>query len=311
MIKDYMPNGTPIFYSTKWIDSICHMFKEHYDKYTDNVFCINTGAENMNEILKEKTNGRKFIFVNLEHKCPIDDTGNLAWCNEYWTNVLNNMIDSYFDEIWDFQIENYEYFKIHGLEHKYKFKPLRYTTWFEMYKTDGKHEFDIQLECTFDTNTRIWMIHTITDDPVRFTDYSVERLDDGKRISVNLTNTSDSDIKFKAKNLCRYGIDMPRYDSPCTTNCTRIYEYICMNKPVIVWDRDKITSREYYKDLCTYVEDFNTWNMKLETMKEPRTDIANTYKAMTYSDADYDNYRKSIIEDYSKRTGNIVTDYIM
>ena len=311
MIKSYMPNGTPIFYASNWIESICYMHKEHYDKYPENVFCINTSIEDMTEILKEKTNGRKLIYVNLEHKCPIDETGNLKYCSQYWTNVFNQMNNMYFDEVWDFQIENIEYFKFHNLAHKYKFRPLRYTSWFDKYKTNDTSEFDIQIECVFDTNTRVWMINQLTNEPARVVNNKIERLDNGERISVNITNTSNSDTKFTAKNLCKYGIDMPHYDTPCTMNCTRIYEYICMNKPVIVWDRDKITSKEYFKDLCVYVEDFNTWNMKTETMKEPRRDVADAYKAMTYSDADYDNYRKAIIEDYEKRTGNIIPDSVM
>lgn len=311
MIKSYMPNGTPIFYASNWIESICYMHKEHYDKYPEYVFCINTSIEDMTEILKEKTNGRKLIYVNLEHKCPVDETGNLKYCSQYWTNVFNKMIGMYFDEVWDFQIENIEYFKFHNLAHKYKFRPLRYTSWFDKYKTNDTPEFDIQIECVFDTNTRVWMINQLTHEPIRLNNGVVERLDNGERISINITNTSKSDTKFTAKNLCKYGIDMPHYDTPCTMNCTRIYEYMCMNKPVIVWDRDKITSKEYFKDLCVYVEDFNTWNMKTETMKEPRQNVADAYKSMTYSDADYDNYRKAIIEDYEKRTGSGIPDSVM
>ena len=43
----------------------------------------------------------------------------------------------------------------------------------------------------------------------------------------------------------------------------------------------------------------------------PRTDVAETYKQMTYLDKDYDDYRLNIIKEYKDRTGITVPDFVM
>jgi len=230
MIYTTIMNGLPLFYSARHIESVAFMYKEHY--YMNKmVYCINTTPSDVPEIKNSIPGGCVPVYVNLEHNCPIDERGNSPFCEAKWTDEFNASLNS-FDEIWDYQIENYEYFKFHGFEKKYKFRPLRYTTWFDKYRRDEIPLYDIQMETVIDTNTRMWTLMILTQDPVLHKNNKSVRSYD--RIRLNLTNTFDSDVKFKAKNFCRYGFDAPHYDTPCTMNCTRIYEYICMNKPVIM-----------------------------------------------------------------------------
>ena len=308
MIYTTIMNGLPLFYSARHIESVAFMYKEHYHM-NKMVYCINTTPGDVPEIKNSIPGGCVPVYVNLEHNCPIDEKGNSPFCEEKWTNEFNASLNS-FDEIWDYQIENYEYFKFHGFEKKYKFRPLRYTTWFDKYRRDEIPLYDIQLETVIDTNTRMWTLMILTQDPVLYKNNKSVRSYD--RIRLNLTNTFDSDVKFKAKNFCRYGFDAPHYDTPCTMNCTRIYEYICMNKPVIIWDRNKLTSHEYFKDLCLYMDDLpNSYELGLLLSKPPRTDVADVFKSMTYNDADYDEYRLNIIREYSDRTGIKIPDSVM
>lgn len=299
MVLEKMPNGNSIYYASPYIVSVAYQYMEHYDLFTDVIFCINIDFISIKNIKKENVN-KKIIYVNLEHKYPIDENGNLKYCNSYYTKIINDVAFNLVDEIWDFQIENYEYYKFYNLQNKFRFMPLRYTTWFEKYRTSQPIEFDIQLECVIDTNARVWAINQLTSEPTQIIEgvyYTYPR------ISINLTNTIDVDTKFKAKEKCKYGIDIPHYDTPCSNNTTRIYEYICMNKPVIVWDRDGITSREYFKDLCIYVNEFTTFNIKSILENVPRTDVAETFKQMTYFDESYNEYKNIIIKDYENRTG--------
>ena len=308
MIYTTIMNGVPLFCSAQHIESVAFMYKEHYQK-NKMVYCINTTPFDVSEIMKSIPTGCVPVYVNLEHNCPINEIGNSPFCDMEWTDKLNESLNS-FEEIWDFQIENFEYFKFHGFDKKYKFIPLRYTSWFDKYKTNEKPLYDIQMECVVDTNTRMWTLMILTQDPVRYENGKVFRSYD--RIRFNMTNTFDSDVKFKAKNLCRYGFDAPHYDTPCTINCTRIYEYVCMNKPVIVWDRDKLSSHEYFKDLCVYLDDLpNTYELGIPLSRQPRTDVADAFKNMTYNDGDYDEYRLNIIREYSNKTGNKIPDSVM
>lgn len=308
MIERKLKCGTPIYYASDWIESVCYMYDEHYGDMSENVFCINIGIEDMQSIRKNNPNG-KIVLVNLEHKHPIDERGSVPYCNEHWTGVFNNMVRELVDEVWDFQIENFAYFRHHNLESKYRFRPLRYTTWFDKYKTPVEPKYDIQMECVFDTNTRMWVANVLTQEPYKIQGDIIYKM--GGRLTINITNTDKSEEKFRAKNECRYGFDAPHYDTPCTSNCTRIYEYVCMNKPVIVWDRDKTTSREYFRDLCTYIDDFSAWNVKLITNQKPRNDIAETYRQMTFSQKDYIEYCGNIIREHCDRTGEKIPDSVM
>lgn len=285
----------------------CHI--EH-EKDTDSVIMFNTGFDEYYYLHQNNLfEGKKAIYYDLEHKCPIDENGQMSFCSVEWTNNFNKILETY-NEIWDFQLENYEYFKFHKLDKLFRFKPLRYTTWFKQFYEDIVPKYDIQLECVVDTQTRMNVFMVLTNEPYRILeDGDVER--NNPRISIKMTNTFNAELKLREKNDCLYGIDFPHYDTPCTINCFRIYEYICMNKPVIVWDRDRLSSRNYYGDLCVWVDDFNTWDLKKITQTQPRKDVAETYKQMTYLDKDYDEYRLNIIRDYKNKTGISVPDYVM
>lgn len=296
-------------FSSNVIKDVVECFIEH-KSVSNSVAMFNTGFDEYYHLEQNGLfEGKRKLYYNLEHKYPIDKDGQMPFCGKEWTNNFNKILGLY-DEIWDFQLENYEYFKYHKLDKLFKFKPLRYTNWFNQFYEDIVPKYDIQFECVVDTQTRMNVLKVLTDEPYRILeDGSVEF--NNPRISIKMTNTFDAALKLKEKNDCKYGIDFPHYDSPCTINCFRIYEYICMNKPSIVWDRDCITSRKYFNDLCIYVTNFNAWDLKQIVQTPPRTDVAETFKQMTYSDKDYDEYRLNIIKDYKDRTGITVPDSVM
>lgn len=304
-------NNLPLYYSAQHLESIVFMLKEHYP-HTDNVLCVNIDVVDDVDVVKLKKNipiGCKLVYVNLEHKHPVDEYGNIPFCHPNYTRMFNDSI-SCFDEIWDFQIENYEYFKIHGLGGKYRFKPLRYTTWFDKYKTTEEPQYDIQLECVVDTNIRVDALRVLTQEPATIINEEIVRSYD--KIRLNLTNTFDSDVKFKAKNLCRYGFDCPHYDYACTINNMRIFEYVCMNKPVIVWDYYEISSHEYFKDLCIYINHLESaYELGKILAKPSRNDVADIFKRISYGDSDYDVYRLNIIRDHCNKTGAKIPDSVL
>lgn len=91
------------------LKSIAEMTVEHYMAPGKTIF-VNSGI-----MYPDEEPDRTTIFYNLEHKYPIDENGHLKYCKPNWTEYVNTRYAK-MDEIWDFQIENYEYFKFHGLE---------------------------------------------------------------------------------------------------------------------------------------------------------------------------------------------------
>lgn len=302
-------NNNLLCFSSNVIKDVVECFIEH-ESVSNSVVMFNTGFDEyfylkQNNLFESK----KKIYYNLEHKYPIDENGQMSFCNKEWTNNFNKILGLY-DEIWDFQLENYEYFKYHNFDKLFRFKPLRYTNWFNQFYEDIVPKYDLQFECKVDTVTRMNVLKVLTDEPYHILeDGSVET--NNPSITIKMTNTFDGGLKLKEKNDCKYGVDFPHYDTPSTVNCFRIYEYICMNKPVIVWDRDGLTSRKYFNDLCVWMTYFNAWDLKQIVQTPPRTDVAETFKQMTYSNKDYNEYRLNIIKDYKDRTGIIVPDSIM
>ena len=296
-----------VSFSTNYIKSSVESIIEHYKNSKSSVFIdINNGYEGFVNTTQHFSNFN-LIYYDMEHKYPINENGELVRISPYWINVFNEMLN-YYDEIWDFQLENYEYFKYYKLDKLFRFKPLRYTNWFEQFrKKQSEYVYEIQLEMNLTTQFRQNLFSKLTCGPVKQVNgYNI--LPD---ISINFTNTNDINAKFYAKNNCKYGIDLPSRETPITFNCFRIYEYICMNKPCIVCDPYKITSRKYFNDLCIYMDYLENYDLKQILLKPPRTDIAETFKQMTYSDKDYDEYRLNIIKDYKDRTGISVPDYVM
>ena len=83
MVLEKMPNGNSIYYASPYIVSVAYQYMEHYDLFTDVIFCINIDFISIKNIKKENVN-KKIIYVNLEHKYPIDENGNLKYCNSYY-----------------------------------------------------------------------------------------------------------------------------------------------------------------------------------------------------------------------------------
>jgi hypothetical protein len=310
MVRNIIIDGElPIICSVPAIEGVAYMLKEHFNDKPNRQFTVNTSIEDYDELEKNGELTDCMVYYNMEHKCKIMWNGQLPFCGSYWTEKNNEMFAKY-DEIWDFQIENYEYFKYHGLGDKFKFKPLRYTSFYEWYRTSEKPQFDIQLECVIDSDIRAVALRNLTDIPMAVDDNG-NYVITGERMRINLTNTMESGVKLLAKNNCRYGIDIPRYDVLCTINTFRIYEYVCMNKPVIVWDKYSITSKRYFNDLCIYTKDITAYNINNIIQNEPKSDVADTFKQMTFNDSDYNEYILDIVRDHKDRTGETIPDSVL
>lgn len=276
------PNNVTIIWSSDWIKAIVEMCIEHYiPKLKDTCLMINTCDKHQMVQYRQNNPNQRVILYNLEHKYPLDEYGKPHYCSLEWECYFKQYM-TLIDEVWDFNIENKQYFESIGFKDRFKFMPLRYTTWFEQFRIDTKPHFDLEFEGVFDSNLRLDIFRQLTS-PVS----------DGKCIRLKIANTEDVQVKYKEKQDAMYCLDIPHYDTPETINATRIHEAICLNRPVIVYDRYNVSNPNYFKDLCIYINNMNTQLIYQLTQKEAPKDIAERFKEMTYTDTAFELYRNA------------------
>jgi len=292
-----------IIWNSDVLKAIVEMCLEHYiPKMKDTCLCVDFSNPVYITNWKKIHPEQKIIFYNLEHKYPLDENNNPHNCSQEWNNFFKGTVPGLFDEIWDFNIENYVFWESLGLADKFRFMPLRYTTWFEQFRQNITPHYDIEFEGIFTTVRRLQSLATLTC-PVA--------INQSQCIRLKIANTSDPSVKYMEKQTAKYCIDLPQYDNPETINSTRIHECICMNRPVIVYDEYKAGSRKYWDDLCIYIENLSNvdvWNI---THQEPRTDVADVYKGRTYTDDAFQQYRKEIKEDFEKINNIKIPDSVL
>jgi hypothetical protein len=276
------PNNVTILWNSDWVKAVVEMCIEHYvPKLKDTCLMINTCNEQHMVQYKQANPNQKIILYNLEHKYPLDAYGKPHCCSLEWEHYFRGYM-TLIDEVWDFNIENKEYFDSIGFGDRFKFMPLRYTSWFERFITDHTPHYDLEFEGVFDTDFRLNAFRKLT-----------TTVDDGKCMRLKIANTENVQVKYWEKQDAKYCLDIPHYDYPETINATRIHEAICLNRPVIVYDHWNVGSRKYFGDLCIYVDTLDTQRLYQLTQQEPPRDIANRFKELTYTDDAFERYRNS------------------
>lgn len=275
------PNNVTILWNSDWIKAIVEMCMEHYvPKLKDTCLMINTCDVQQMTQYRASNPSQKVILYNLEHKYPLDEYGK-PHCSMQWEEYFRQYM-TLIDEVWSFNIEDKEYFESIGFGDRFTFMPLRYTTWFEQFVTDHIPHYDLEFEGVFDTDIRLKAFQKLT-----------TTVSDGKCIRLKIANTDNVHVKYWEKQDARYCFDMPHYDYPETINATRIHEAICLNRPVIVYDHWNIGSRNYFGDLCIYIDQLDTQQLYRLTQMEPPKDVASRFKQLTYTDDAFERYRKS------------------
>lgn len=282
-----------------WTGCIYDLINEHYINYLHDIYIgVNVSTEIMK--FKHKHPNTKTILYNLEHKYPQPEPGILLNCSNEWLEYFKYLMQ-FIDEVWDFNIENYEYFRDIGCGDKFRFVPLRYTTYFEQFHPKQAPRYDIEFEASIDTQIRKEMLKILTSHINGVL----------KRIDFKICNVESCNTKYLEKLDARYGLDFPHYDFPETFNCFRIFEYLCLNIQPIVWDPYGVTSNEYFGDLAIYIDDFTTPILYGITRQEPRKDVAQVFKDWTYTPSAFEEYRKRIVMDFVTRTGTQVPDSVL
>lgn len=291
-----------IVYATDGIKSIVEMIIEHF------IPKIEESNKRTIILVNVAVNAKTFrgsydriIYFNLEHKYPLVDkfpaNSTVHWEKGFIRDCLNHV-----DEIWDFNIENYQYFMEHGLDDKFIFVPLRYTKWFEQFRLDINPRFELQFEGVFDTPFRLYCIRDLT---------TPGMYGDVQPISLKITNTPVPKDKFFEKQDCIFCLDLPHYDTPETINAVRIYENTCINKQTIVYDKYNVGSRAYFGNMVIYMPKLNVVALAEIVRGKYQTDVAEVFKYMTYSDDMYQDYRKMIKKDFEKISGTNIPDSVL
>lgn len=277
------------------------LVQEHYIWHLHDTYIGVDASDELIQFKKEHP-GIKIILYNLEHKYPQTSPGVLPNCSQGWLGYFK-MVMEYVDEVWDFNIENYIYFRDIGHGAKFKFVPLRYTTYFERFDIYREPCYDLEFEAIFDTTIRMRLINTLSM-PV-----NIDGQD--RRVNYKICNTDDCRIKYREKVDARWGFDFPHYDFPETINCFRIFEYICLNRQPIVYDPYKITSKEYFGDLPIYIDELTVPVLYDVIHGTPRADVAERFRRMTYTPDAYEQYRRCIVNDFINTMGIQVPDTVL
>lgn len=252
---------------------------------------------NLVPVFKQQFPDHKIIFYNLEHKQSFDEHG-AKNCNGYWEHIYGTGAHQA-DEIWDFNIENYPYHKFIGESEKFRFIPLRFTHWYEQFITDIPVRYNLVFEAKIDTKLRQEMLRVLCTETSEL-----------KRTSFKLVNCFDTPTRSLEKLDGRFGFDFPHWNWPETFNCFRIFEYLCLNIQPIVWDPFG-TSKEYFGGLIIYLNYLSPQSIWEATRQEPRKDVAQKFKEMTYTPGAFEEYRKRIVMDFVTRTGTQVPDSVL
>ena len=295
----YPNKNTIILWNSDWIKFIIEMYIEHYvPKLKDSIVLFNPDPSQTIQCAK-KYPDHKTIIINLEHNFPCRDNipNN---CSQEWYNYLITQFP-YTNEIWDFNIENYIFFEKHNIKEKFIFMPLRYTTWFEKFHSDKEPRYELEFEGVFDMDIRVRALYDLT------SPYN----DEGARLKFKLANTDEVITKYSDKLDAKWNLDIPHYDYPETINNTRICESICLNRPVICCDLYNIGSHAYFDNLVVYTQNLNPRYIKELVDMEPPQNVAQKFKEMTYLDANYEEYRRKIKDDFEKIANIKIPDSVL
>lgn len=295
------PNKNIVVFDTDAVKSVVEMFIEHYDRmFEKSVISINVGYPTIKPWLVNNGYGDyKFIHYNLEHRWPIGYVKNQRW------HVNFDTIIEQADMVMDFQIENYMYFKSIGQEDKFKFLPLRYTTWFEQFVNhDIKKDYELYFDGGIDTNIRLDVMSVIC---------SIPCWDEVlPHIKFLMSNTYDPVVKNTEKQRCKFCLDAPHCDYSQTINCLRIIEGICLDCSTIVYDKYG-ESMDYFGDLVytMHPDDFTTFKLKKFVMDTEPNHPASGFKALTYNDASFKEYQKRILHEFTSKYIASIPDSIL
>ena len=304
MILNYIEwndTNSIVFWDNDFFESEVEMVGEHYASILANTaIFVNTFANDdgfIKQHMKEHSE-QKLILYNLEHKYPLESPGKVQCCDWKWTKIFNEYVQN-FDEIWDYNIEDYMYFHSIGCGQKFRFKPLRYTTWFEQFHKDKEPNYDVEFEGAFDTNTRSKCIRDLTRPTSR-------------KIKLKIANTNNQLVKFQEKLDAKFCLDLPHYNWPeAYAARVRLFECICLGKPVITYDHNLVGSKKYFEDMVIYTDQLYQHVIYDIISSNIPTNVSQKFKQLTYNNMDYEIYKRSIFDDFVKISNENIPEFVL
>jgi len=272
-----------VFYQS-YLKSIAKTILEHYDtvEFSNTLFDIgqicNIESTQMYypSELKYQTGCNRLIFYQLEQ---------LTLNHPFHIDTLKPWMESNeVDEIWDYSLpENSRYYTDKMLS-KVKFKPMRYTTWFEQF----------QYSKSLDPRYDFLFIGVVAPD----------RYDKLNRLSVN-TKFNRTIITWGRPiynsllelSLSKYVLNLKQHNLNGIQNQVRIYELLGLNCTVVS-EKDDFN---YFSDL---IYQFNNIS-ELFNFDKSQLNPKEKYKELTYSIEAYDNYRLNILKQFNYNESQI------
>lgn len=264
-------NGSAIFFDA--ISMIyADIIEEHYiDKYPNTVFlctpCYPFFSFHENMISKEMIkNYSNRIFCNFDHFTYESYTSNLFdWCRN---------VD--IDEIWEWQIKIMDLYP-DDLKRKVRFMPVRYVTSYEDCRIVKKN---IEYLFVFAGNInerRYWILNQFS------TNYIPYKILNGIKYREHI-----EEFEHAAFVLNIHGNDGSQQEQ------LRIHEFLCMDMPVIT----EISDVNYFGDIICEKTIDDISNLYYDYCEDNiifPENIADKYKALTYSDRAFERYREMLL----------------
>ena len=276
-------NGKHITCLFENLPNVAKMVFRYYDKpeYDRCIFVLNYALDRASISALRKDHGySRVIFYNLEHLTAAKYFAQSNTWREYLIGTLYG-----YDEIWDFLIENYEMYP-DDLRDRYRFMPMRYAG---DPVTDCEKLFDIFFAGVIDTRVR--------HDFASKANYLYMDNQLSVVIASGLWGAECDDLMRRA----RYVLDYPHYRlTGNTQNCVRIHDALCNNVPVISYtDTSRVIN--YFGGIISVINSVDGFSQEKTyniVRSQPVNNVAELYKDLTGSDADYEKYRSALLSMY-------------
>ena len=282
------------------LKSMAYSIIEHYDTidFNNTLIIVNEIVfDDAWEYLNFDSFGRKILY-NVEHF----ETQLINDQTKYWdNNVIYPHIRKHNLEIWDFLIENYDFYP-DDLKEKFVFVPLRFSHCFDDYRDliqnarKKNMRYDLFFSGVHDTPLRLDVIKS---------------LQTGGNTTSNIkfiTSTGyDNFNSWDLQAMCKFALDYPHFSLTMQAQTpTRINDMICAGNCVIGFINPKFLN--YFEGIIypAYGDNVNEFTNNVKNIiRNYKPDYTGyiKYQHLTEDESKYNDYRKSLVQKYHDITG--------
>lgn len=241
---------------------------------------------------------RRKIFYNAEHF----EIQNINPQTKWWdVEVIYPYLHKHNMEIWDFLIENYDYYP-DDLKEKFIFVPIRYSHYFDEYREkiqkarENGVRYDLFFSGVHDTPLRFDVINQIQ-----------TRYQSTMGIKFITATGYDNFNSWDLQAMCKFTLDYPHYTlTDQAQNTVRINDMLCAGNCVIGYINPSFLN--YFDEIIYPAQGWTTDDLvdslhEIIRNKQPNYDGYIKYQQLTENETNYNEYRRNLVQRYKNITG--------